>query len=161
MKKSDFNKYVNEMREYIKTCEVEDLSEQFSRFSEYSMPCFVYARWCESNFEANLRKDYKRKTTFTNDFSISEWFVGIEGIKSIGTTLYNALTSWRENVEFFAELILVLNKKSWEHSVRGNVKYSRMYAALYNSVRNLYFEWYDEGHPKHEEAMQYYYDYVD
>lgn len=159
MNKQEFTNRVNEICAYINSATVEDLRKEL--IARGAKNPFSYGMWCERNFEKNLREDYERKTTFTNDFSLAEWCVPMEGMKAIADTFRNVLKSWRDDVVFFAELILVLNLKSWEHHARGNQKWSSLYSDLYYQVRNLYFDWFDDSHPKHDEAMQYYYDYID
>ena len=163
MTKNEFNQKVSEMCTYVEQCEVDNMSSELRRFAmNYGgQGVFAYAHWCEINFEANLREDYKRKTTYTSDFSIAEWCVPVDGMSAIADTLRDALTNWRDNIEFFAELIIVLNLKSWEHHARGNNEYSQMYAELYYNVKHLYFDWYDEDNEHHYKAMNYYYDYID
>ena len=160
MKKSDFNKKVNELCTYVKGHKYDDLKNEL--ISRKLFDPVTYGMWCEYNFERNLRReDYKRKTTYTCDFSIAEWFVPSEGMKAIADTLKNALTYWHDDIEFFAEIIMVLCMKSNEHGARGNMEYCRMYADLYIEVKCLYFDWFDESHKEHDKAMQYYFDYVD
>ena len=163
MTKKEFNQKVSEMCAYVKQHEYDDMREQLKPFvQKYGLQAvFAYAHWCEYNFERNLREDYKRKTTYTSDFSIAEWCVPAEGMSAIADTLRNALTNWRDDIKFFAEIIIVLNLKSWEHATRKNVHYSKMYSDLYYSVRDLYFDWFDKDNNQHDKAMQYYYDYVD
>ena len=164
MKKSDFNARVNEMCDFIKGHEFDDMSAQLKPFAEKFgglQGAGVYGMWCEKNFEANLRSDYKRKTTYTSDFSIAEWCVPVEGMNAIASTLRNALTNWRDNVEWFTEIMLVVNMKSWEHAARHNNNYGRMYSDLYYMIRDLYFDWFAEDNKQHDEAMDYYYQYVD
>lgn len=159
MKKSDFNQRVSEMCDFVKAHEYDNMRNELVQRNIRDP--FTYGAWCEKNFEANLREDYERKTTYTCDFSIAEWCVPVEGMKAIASTLRNALTNWRDNIEFFAEIIIVLNMKSWEHAARGNNQYGKMYSDLYYMVRNLYFDWFDKDNKQHDAAMEYYYDYVD
>ena len=163
MTKKDFNAKVSEMCDFVKAHKCEDMREQLKPFvQKYGLNAvFAYARWCEYNFERNLREDYKRKTTYTSDFSIAEWCVPVEGMSAIASTLRNALTNWRDNVEFFAEIIIVLNLKSWEHAARGNKEYSEMYSELYLDAKCLYFDWFDEDNKQYNEAIDYYYQYID
>ena len=164
MTKKDFNQKVSEMCAYVKQHKFDDMSEQLKPFAEkYGglQGGLVYGIWCEKNFEANLREDYKRKTTYTADFSVAEWCVPVEGISAIASTLQNALTNWRDDIEFFAEIIIVLNLKAHEHAARGNWEYAEMYSDLYLGAKCLYFDWFDVSNKKHAEAIQYYYDYVD
>ena len=159
MKKSDFNARVKEMCDFIKGHEYDNMRDELIQRNIRNP--FVYGMWCEKNFESNLRSDYKRKTTYTSDFSLAEWCVPVDGMNAIASTLRNALTYWRDDVEFFTEILLVVNMKSWEHAARHNNNYGRMYSDLYYMVRDLYFDWFDESHPKHAEAIESYYNYVD
>lgn len=159
MKKSDFNKRVNGLCAYVKGHGFDNMRDELVQ-RKIRDP-FTYGMWCEKNFERNLREDYTRQTTYTLDFSIAEWFVPSEGMKAIADTLKNALTNWRDDIKFFAEIIMVLCMKSNEHGARGNMEYCRMYADLYVEVKCLYFGWFDESHKEHDKAMQYYFDYVD
>lgn len=163
MTKKDFNARVKEMCDFVKAHKYDDMREQLRPFvQKYGLQAvFAYASWCECNFEANLREDYKRITTYTNDFSIAEWCVPVEGMSAIAITLRNALTNWRDDIKFFAEIIIVLNMKAWEHHARGNSEYSQMYSELYLMAKDLYFDWFDSDNKQHDKAMEYYYDYVD
>lgn len=161
MKKSEFDNKVKEAVARIASNH-NNLPTIYGQLSGFAAKyggqgVFVYARWCEANMEANLREDYERKTTFTSDFSIAEWCYGREGIKAILDTFKRAATSWKDNIEYMAELVMAINLKSWEHHARGNNEWSAMYADLYYEVKDLYFDWF-EGN---DEAMKYYMDYVD
>ena len=164
MTQSDYKQRVKEMCDFIKAHKYDDMSSQLKPFAEkYGglQGALMYGAWCERNFEINLREDYKRITTYTSDFSIAEWCVPVDGMNAIADTLRNALTNWRDNVEWFAEILLVVNLKSLEHAARGNNEYGKMYSELFYMVQALYFDWFDESNPKHADAMTYYYDYVD
>ena len=159
MTKKEFNQKVSDMCAYVKSHEYDNMAQELIRRNIRDP--FMYGALCERNFEANLRKDYECKTTYTSDFSIAEWCVPVEGMNAIASTLRNALTNWRDNVEFFAEIIIVLNMKSWEHAARKNNQYGKMYSDLYYMVRDLYFDWFDKDNKQHDKAMEYYYKYVD
>ena len=159
MTKKDFNQRVSEMCDFVKAHEYDNMRDELVRRNIRDP--FMYGAWCEKNFEANLREDYERKTTYTSDFSIAEWCVPIEGMSAIASTLRNALTNWRDDIKFFAEIIIVLNMKAWEHAARGNHQYAEMYSELYLDAKCLYFDWFDKDNKQHGEAMDYYYDYVD
>ena len=164
MTKKEFNQRVSEMCAYVKQYKYDDMSEQLKPFAQkYGglQGGLVYGMWCEKNFEANLREDYKRITTYTSDFSIAEWCVPVEGMNAIASTLRNALQNWRDDIKFFAEIVIVLNMKSWEHHARGNQNYSRMYSELYLMAKDLYFNWFNKDNKQHENAIDYYYQYVD
>lgn len=159
MKKKEFNQKVSDMCAYVKQHEYDNMRNELIQRNIRNP--FTYGAWCERNFESNLREDYKRKTTYTSDFSIAEWFVPTEGMNAIASTLRNALQIWRDDIETFAEIIIVLSMKAWEHAARGNQNYSQMYSEIYLMVKALYFDWFDEDNEQHDKAMQYYYDYVD
>lgn len=164
MKKSDFTKRVAEIianvAELTKEKPVEDLTEDCKVYGKNG-GVFAYSAIMEYNFEKNLREDYSRKTTFTYDFSIAEWFVKAEGVKAILDTFKNAATDWHDDIEYFAELIIAINMKSWEMHARGHNNWSDLYAELYYAAKDLYFDWFDDENPKHEEAMDYYFKYID
>lgn len=159
MTKKEFNRNVSEMCAYVNTHKCDNMRNELGRRNIRDP--FTYGMWCERNFEANLREDYKRQTTFTSDFSLAEWCVPIEGMQAIASTLRNALMNWRDNIEFFAEIIIVLNMKAWEHSARENHQYAEMYSELYLDAKCLYFDWFASDNKQHNEAVQYYDDYVD
>ena len=159
MTKKDFNQRVSEMCAYVKQHEYDNMRDEL--IQRNIRDPFTYGAWSEKNFEANLREDYERKTTYTSDFSIAEWCVPIEGMNAIASTLRDALQNWRDDIEFFAEIIIVLNMKAWEHAARGNRQYAKMYSELYLDAKCLYFDWFDEDNTQHEKAMEYYYNYVD
>lgn len=159
MTKKEFNQKVSEMCDFVKAHKYDAIGGEL--IQRNIRDPFTYGAWCERNFEMNLREDYERKTTYTSDFSIAEWCVPVEGMSAIASTLRNALTNWRDEIKFFAEIIIVLNMKAWEHATRGNRQYAEMYSELYLMAKDLYFEWFDEENKQHEKAVQYYYDYVD
>ena len=162
MKTNEFKKLVNEAIENIEWGNLEPMTETKKEFvSKFgAMAIFSYSRWCEINFERNLREDYERKTTFTADFSIAEWCEQVEK-GAILDTYKRAINEWYDNIEYFAELMLAMAMKSWEHDARGNVNLSCLYSDLYLITKDLYFTWFDESHPKCKEAGKYYFDYVD
>lgn len=136
--------------------DIRKMSESY----KFNLDVFSYAGWAEINFERNLREDYERKTTFTSDFSIAEWCFAIERTAIIDTFV-NAIKNYKNDIEYFAELIMAVNLKSWEMAARDNREWSAMYAELYYIAKELYFDWFDEAHEKHEEAIKYYFDYID
>ena len=159
MTKKDFNQRVNDMCDFIKAHKYDNMRDELVQRNIRDP--FTYGAWCEKNFEMNLREDYERKTTYTSDFSIAEWCVPVEGMSAIADTLKNALGNWRDNIEWFAEILLVVNLKSWEHAARHNNEYGKMYSELFYMVQALYFDWFDSDNKQHDKAMTYYYDYVD
>jgi len=163
MKKSDFNARLRELCEGVKFLEVESLATEVRDLKERGVihNVFDYGRLWEYNFELNLREDYKRKTTFTSDFSIAEWCAGVEGVGAITDTLYRSAMAYRDDIEYFAELLIALCLKSHEMAARDHYAWSKLYALLFLGAKDLFFDWFDASHPQHDEAMQYYFDYVD
>lgn len=159
MTKKEFNQRVSEMCAYVKQHEYDNMRDEL--IQRNIRDPFTYGAWCEKNFERNLREDYERKTTYTSDFSIAEWCVPIEGMNAVADTLRNALQNWRDSIEFFAEIIIVLNMKAWEHAARKNNHYGKMYSDLYYMVRELFFDWFNEDNKQHDKAIDYYYQYMD
>lgn len=82
----------------------------------------TYKEW---NVEAIT--GYKPKTTFYMDFSIADRF----GAAAIKDTYLRAFRSWKNNVEYLTELVMVLNWKTWEHHDAGNARYVELYSELY------------------------------
>lgn len=118
----------------------------------------TYGAWCEHNMELNLREDTKRNYTFTCDMSIAEWFLPIEGIAATYDTIERELIDWcYDDYEAFAELIISVNLKAWEHAARHNETWAMWYSDMYFAVKDLYFEHFTGN----DDAINYYFDYVD
>lgn len=118
----------------------------------------VYGMWCERNMEMNLREDTERKYTFTSDMSIAEWFLPTEGIDATYDTIERELIDWcYDSHEAFAELIISVNLKACEHAARHNETWAMWYSDMYLAVKDLYFDHFTGN----EDAINYYYDYVD
>lgn len=75
---------------------------------------------------------YKQITTFFEDFSIADNF----GVKAIQDTYDRAFKGWKDNYKYLTELVLVLNKKCWQHHGEGNQKYSELYSDLFYKAKD-------------------------
>ena len=93
----------------------------------------------------------KRITTFYSDFTIAEL---VEGPKGVKDTLKRAKADWKHNVEFMAELVIVLNHKIWEH-YRTNPLLGELYDTLWRETDNFC-----RNHFKGKE-LAFYYNYID
>lgn len=156
MKKNEFNQRVAEIENEVEIVP-QPLREDELKERGCTNP-LVYGHWCEINMEHNLRDDYKRKYTFTSDLSIAEWFLPKEGIAATFDTIKRCLKDWCYNShEAFAELIISVNLKAWEHAARNNEDWARWYSEMYLILKELYFDHYTDN----EEAIDYYFDYVD
>lgn len=72
---------------------------------------------------------YVPKTTFYMDFSIADQF----GTSAIQDTFNRSFESWKSNVGYLTELVMVLNWKIWrwhEH----NDEYARLYDKLWKQA---------------------------
>lgn len=78
------------------------------------------------NWNIEALTGYKPKTTFYMDFSIADKF----GIEAIRDTYQRAFESWKDNIEYFTELVMVLNWKMFEH-FETNAAMARLYQDLF------------------------------
>ena len=72
---------------------------------------------------------YETKTTFYEDFSIADKF-GAEAVKD---TYRRAFESWKDNVEYLTELVMVLNWKIWAH-YENNEELAQVYNKLWQEA---------------------------
>ncbi len=75
---------------------------------------------------------YTQRTTFWDDFTIAERW----GVKAIEDTYKNAFNSWKNDVVFITELVLVLNWKMLymdeKHMTEKSVMYYKCWVELSN-----------------------------
>ena len=76
---------------------------------------------------------YEQKTTFFADFSVAERF----GLDEVKDTYKRARKEWKNNVEYFTELTMVLNWKSWVYTGKNNT--------LSDAYAGMYYEAYSYG----------------
>ena len=132
-----------------------------------------YAAATERMFEHNsaakaayLGKEYKRLTTFANDFAIAECF----GDDAILDTYKRAVRGWIGNYKYMTELVMVLNARCWfwYECENKDLQLSQLYADLYYKAQDAFYAFYDEKDDdtdeqkdKKAEARQYYFDCTD
>ena len=75
---------------------------------------------------------YTQRTTFWDDFTIAERW----GVKAIADTYKNAFQSWKNDLVFIVELVLVLNWKMWYMSEKRMVAEELMYYKCWEALRN-------------------------
>lgn len=92
-------------------------------------------------------KDFKH--TFWQDFSIADMF----GEEAVLDT-YKASKHWIADVDYYKELVVVLNWKIWQHH-ESNEKLARVYDKLWREAHELAFE------KLKGEALSEYINYVD
>ena len=78
-----------------------------------------------ATFDSESLMGYTQKTTFFEDFSIADNF----GVKAIRDTYKRAFASWKDNVEYITEFVMVLNWKIWQWYGKNDE-----YAELYNEL---------------------------
>ena len=132
-----------------------------------------YAACIERAFEKEMAtratfwgRDYKRRTTFANDFAIAECF----GDDAILDTYKRAVRGWIGNYKYMTELVMVLNARCWfwYECDRAELELSRLYTDLYYQARDAFDEFYsekegdtDEQKAQKEEACRYYFECTD
>lgn len=77
-----------------------------------------------------LENGYEVKTALWNDFSIADRF----GVNAIQDTYDRAFKEWKDNVEYFTELVLILNWKIWQHYEQGNKELAQRYDTLWRDT---------------------------
>ena len=86
----------------------------------------------ETMLDSESMCGYTQRTTFWDDFTIAERF----GLPAIKDTYKNAFTSWKTDVVFITELVLVLNWKMLymdeKHMTEKSVMYYKCWVELSN-----------------------------
>lgn len=113
----------------------------------------IYGAISERCMERQLKElsGRKRLTTFMSDLSVGEWF----GLASFLDTIKNAMVSWKDDEKYMAEFVLCVNWKAWEHDARENYGWSALYSRLYDGIRDLMFEYYENEPDKSSYLWQY------
>ena len=82
--------------------------------------------------DSELMCGYTQRTTFWDDFTIAERW----GVKAIEDTYKNAFQSWKNDLVFIVELVLVLNWKMLymdeKHMTEKSVMYYKCWVELSN-----------------------------
>lgn len=94
---------------------------------------------------------YKPCTTFWQDFTTADIFVGIEK-NPIEDTYKRALDYAKTDYKFFTELVLVLNHKIWQWYQKDATR-GILYDTLWRMAQEEFFKLYEDD----EEAISYYY----
>ena len=75
---------------------------------------------------------YEQKTTFWQDFSIADRF----GADAVIDTFQRAFNCWKGTCIYLTELVLVLNRKCWQHYEDGNSELSELYGELFYKAQD-------------------------
>lgn len=72
----------------------------------------------QATFKAGMMElnGYEVQTTFYGDFTIADYY----GVDAVKDTYERAFESWKDNIVYLTELVLVLNHKIWEHHHHNN-----------------------------------------
>ena len=92
--------------------------------------------------------DYKG---FMADFAIADAF----GEKAVEDTYRRALREWKDNVQYFASLVMTLNHRLWGHYNEGDEDMARLYDRLWSEAHEF-----GSSHFKGDDAT-YYFDFLD
>ena len=124
------------------------------KFAAKAGGLFQYAAAMEKIFERvtaeNSLGEYKRKTTFVNDFAIAECF----GDSSIRDTYRRALRDWLSSYEYATELAMSLNHLCWFWHYNGEPELSKLYSTLYYKARDAFYEYYSEKETDTDEEKE-------
>lgn len=88
---------------------------------------------------------------FWTDFTIADRF----GKSAIKDTYRRAFKGWKDNVEYFASLVMTLNHKTWQYYEAGNDELTALYNELWERADR-----YGVTHFKGADA-EYYYKFLD
>ena len=86
----------------------------------------------ETMLDSESMCGYTQRTTFWDDFTIAERW----GVKAIEDTYKNAFKSWRHDLVFIVELVLVLNWKMLYMDERHMTENSAMYYKCWVELSN-------------------------
>ena len=72
------------------------------------------------------------ESTFYSDFTIAELMGGAAAIRD---TYKRAFAGWKDNAKMFAELVICLNHKIWQHHEK-NAQLAELYNTLWEDADN-------------------------
>lgn len=86
----------------------------------------------QATFKAGMMElnGYDVQTTFYSDFTIADYY----GVDAVKDTYENAFKSWKSNIVYLTELVLVLNHKIWEHHHHNNSGLMAAYDTLWKKA---------------------------
>ena len=152
MKTCELKKRINALKAVntINDFEMEDCHNWFGNKCDI----FEYGATSMYNMEKQLEeRGHERVTTFMQDLSFAEWF----DKEKVTQTVQKAIELYHDDEEWMAELVLCVNWKSWEHAARNNNQWGIFYSALYEMVRDLVYDYYEDN----EEKVSYVWHYLD
>lgn len=99
----------------------------------------------------NAMIDENRYKGFWQDFTIADAF----GEAAVRDTYKRAHRGWKDNVEYYASLVMTLNHKIWAHYENGNFDLASVYNELWEKA-----DAYGGKHFKGDDAT-YYFNFLD
>lgn len=90
------------------------------------------AALAQATFTAGMRElnGYETQITFYSDFTIADHF----GVDAINDTYKHAFESWKDNIVYLTEFVMVLNHKIWEHHHKNNSALMTTYDTLWKKA---------------------------
>ena len=76
--------------------------------------------------------DENKYKGFWQDFTIADAY----GEAAIRDTYKRAFEGWKDNVEYFASLVMTLNHRIWLHYENGNEAFTNLYNELWEKAYN-------------------------
>lgn len=95
-----------------------------------------------------MEHDYKG---FWQDFAIADAF----GEKAVKDTYRRAFKEWKDNVQYYASLVMTLNHRLWKHYEEGRMDLAKVYDGLWKEA-----DAYGCEHFKGADA-EYYFEFLD
>ena len=84
----------------------------------------------ETMLDSESMCGYTQRTTFWDDFTIAEKW----GVKAIEDTYKNAFQSWKYDLVFIVELVLVLNWKMWYMAEKRRLSEEMVYCKCWEEL---------------------------
>ena len=112
----------------------------------------------QAQFEAYMENTgHEHHTTFFADFAIADMAAqyGEDPAEAVVDTYNRASQEWIGDVEYFTELVMVLNLRLWKHYESGNMELAQLYHRLYIEADGKARETFDGA------DLEYYYDTTD
>ena len=75
-------------------------------------------------------------TTFFADFTVADHF----GAAAVRDTFNRAFKEWKTDYRYLTDLVLVLNRKLWDHYTAGHVALSRLYNDLWEKAQDYAYK---------------------
>lgn len=126
----------------------------------YIPTALKYGALCERAFFEKYLNDIGRERNWTwySDLSIAEYYIGNECSPApIIDTVARAIEYWHSDEKCMAEFAMALAVKSYEHQARGNDGLALLYSNLFETVKDVIYDLYEDSPDK----TSYFWEYLD